>query len=208
MEREILSKYKKQEEKLILSKVIDKIDFCNTRNQIQYTDFLDLSQKQLIDKFLKSQKISNYIFYGGIEDAERTILLIYPNKIRELIDKVDFNKYITVIKIDLPNENRGKYSHRNYLGAIMKLGVKREKIGDIIVNDIGADILVHPEIEKFLLIHLPELTRFSKAKIEKVLLEKIRELKIKNIVKRLSPEVLESINKLGLSVLESYIKNM
>jgi len=42
----------------------------------------------------------------------------------------------------------------------------------------------------------------------KLLLEEKRESKIKNIVKRLSPEVLESINKLGLSVLESYIKNM
>ena len=42
----------------------------------------------------------------------------------------------------------------------------------------------------------------------KLLLEEKRELKIKNIVKRLSPEVLESINKLGLSALESYIKNM
>jgi len=42
----------------------------------------------------------------------------------------------------------------------------------------------------------------------KLLLEEKRESKIKNIVKRLSPEVLESINKLGLSALESYIKNM
>ena len=42
-------------------------------------------------------------------------------------------KYITVIRITLPKiEN---YSHREYLGGIMKLGVDRKKVGDIIVTE-------------------------------------------------------------------------
>ena len=31
------------------------------------------------------------------------------------------------------------YSHRNYSGGIVKLGMKREKVGDILVSDNGAD---------------------------------------------------------------------
>ena len=69
MDRSILNKYKKEEEKLILSKILDKISFCETRNQIQVTDFLDLAQKELILKFLKYQNAENYIFFSGNENA-------------------------------------------------------------------------------------------------------------------------------------------
>ena len=63
----------------------------------------------------------------------------------------------------------------------MMLGLNREKIGDIIVYDKGADIIILPEVEKFLLTNLSELTRFSKAKIEKIKLDEIK--KIENIKK-------------------------
>ena len=69
----------------------------------------------------------------------------------------------------MPNEMNGKYIHKNYLSGLMKLGVKREKIGDIVVADDGADILVKPDILKFLLQNLPELKRFSKSKIKQIM---------------------------------------
>ena len=66
----------------------------------------------------------------------------------------------------------------------MKLGVKREKIGDILVRDDGADIIISNEIEKFLINSLGTLTRFQKAKIEKINLEDINYIeKEKQIIK-------------------------
>ena len=53
--------------------------------------------------------------------------------------------------------------HKTFLGGLIKLGVKREKIGDIIVEDDGADIIVLKEISHFLIMHLQELTRFNNA---------------------------------------------
>ena len=179
MDRNILSKYKKEDEKLILSKVMDKINFCETRNRIQVTDFLDLGQKQLICNFLNSQKVNNYIFYGGFEEAERVLVVFYPEKLEELIQNISFNEYIKVIRITLPNENKGKYTHQNYLGALMKLGLKREKIGDILVDENGADIIIKEDILKFLVTNLPQLTRFQKAKIEEIKLEELRKAIIK-----------------------------
>ena len=61
-----LNKYKKPEDKLILSKVLDKINFCETKKQIQVTDFLDLAQQDLITKFMKTLKKENYIFFGRL----------------------------------------------------------------------------------------------------------------------------------------------
>lgn len=74
---------------------------------------------------------------------------------------------------------RGEYTHKNYLGGIMKLGISREKIGDILVDDNGADILVMPEMLKFLITGIPSLTRFSKSKIEQIELQNLRKIEIK-----------------------------
>lgn len=174
MDRSVLNKYKKEDEKLVLSKVVDKISFCETKNKIQVTDFLDLGQKQLIYNFLNNQKVKNYIFYGGFKEAERVLAVFYPEKLENLIQNMNFNEYIKVIRITLPNENKGKYTHQNYLGALMKLGLKREKIGDILVDENGADIIIKEDILKFLITNLPQLTRFQKSKIEEIKLEELR----------------------------------
>lgn len=181
MDKSILNQYKKPEEKLTLSKVIDKIEFCKMRNQVQVTHFLDLAQQQLISKFLNSQKQKNYILFGGFEAAERAIYFFYPNKLETLVkeEKLNFNEWIKVIRITLPNETQGQYEHRNYLGALMKLGIKREMIGDILVDEKGADILVYYDSLSFLLTNLPSLTRFQKAIIEEIPLAEIKKLKIK-----------------------------
>ena len=71
------------------------------------------------------------------------------------------------------------YSHRNYLGGIIKLGMKREKVGDILVSDDGADILVKNETSEVLKQNLGTLTRFENAKIEIVELDNLREQEIK-----------------------------
>lgn len=179
MDRGVLSKYKKEDEKLVLSKIMDKLNFCETRNKIQVTDFFDFGQKQLVYNFLNSQKFKNYMFYGGFEEAERVIAVFYPEKLEELIQNIDFNEYIKAIRITLPNENKGKYIHQNYLGALMKLGLNREKIGDILVDENGADVIIKEDILKFLVINLPELTRFQKSKIEEIRLEELRKAIIK-----------------------------
>lgn len=71
-----------------------------------------------------------------------------------------------LIRIKLPNDLKGKYQHKNYLGAIMKTGIKREKVGDILTREDGADIIVQADIAEYLSDELSKLTRFSKSKIE------------------------------------------
>lgn len=179
MDRSIINKYKNEKDRLLISKLIDKIRFCETKNKIQTTDFLDEREQKLLENFLKAQKIYNYFFTGGLEEAERKILIIYPEKLTDIIPNVNLNEYINSIRIMLPNEMQGKYAHKNYLGGLMKLGISREKIGDILVDNEGADILVMPEMLKFLITNIPSLTRFSKSKIEQIELESLRKIEIK-----------------------------
>ena len=86
---------------------------------------------------------------------------------------------LCAIRISLPNELYGTYTHKNYLGMIMKLGVVREKIGDILVKESGADVIVMPEIVKYLLTNLSELTRLRKADIKEIQINELEKVEIK-----------------------------
>ena len=177
--QKILSDYKKQEDKILLAQILDKIEFSKQREKLEYTDFLDMYQVSLVKSFMKKIDFENYILYGGFENSERNVLIIYPDKYNLNMIEKNYSKIIKVIRITLNDEEIGKYSHRNYLGGIVKLGMKREKVGDILVSDDGADILVKEETAETLKQELGTLTRFENARIEIVELENVREQEIK-----------------------------
>lgn len=166
--QEILNKYEKEEDKLLIAKLLDKIEFVETKNSVEYTDFLDMHQKSILEKVLKTIKYKNYVIYGGYENAERTLIILYPEKLETVFenDYFDYNNILQIYRISLPNEMKDKYTHRDYLGAIIKIGVKREKVGDILVSTGGADLIVIKDIIEYLNISLRELTRFSKSEFE------------------------------------------
>lgn len=175
----ILDEYKKQEDKILLSQILDKIDFSQKRNRIENSDFLDMYQVALVKNFLRKTQNNSYILYGGFENAERQIAIFYPESYSEEMVQKNYNKIFKIIRITLPEEDKGKYSHRNYLGGIVKLGIKREKVGDILVSDEGADIIVKEEIAESLKHELGTLTRFENAKIEIEEIQNIRKQEIK-----------------------------
>lgn len=176
--QQLLKEYRKQEDKMCLSQVLDKIEFSRTREKIEYTDFLDMYQVSLVENFLRKMKFENYQLYGGYEEAERKILMIYPEKYDKKMIEKNYNKMIKIVRIQLPEEEQGKYSHRNYLGGIVKLGLKREKVGDIIVYEQGADIIVLEDFANILKQQLPSLTRFENSHVT---IEEIPQLRQKEV---------------------------
>ena len=185
---------------MLVSKLIDKIEQVIKTNKIAYTDFLNLYEKNIALKILQKENI-NYIFYGGYEGAEREICVIYPKKFNNEIAINNSKKEIKIIRILLPNMLKGKYMHKDYLGGLMKLGIKREKIGDIIVIDDGADILAKNEMITYIENEIKNLTRFSKSKIT---IEDIEEL---NIVEKEMKEFEIIVSSLRLDCIISELAN-
>lgn len=163
--QELLKHYETAEDKLLIAKLLDKIKERDQKNRIVTTDFLNLHEEMICEELLKKQKTENYVFYGGYEEAERKILILYPDKLEEEYIKKHGESWLMLLRVALPKYQEA-YSHREYLGGIMKLGLKREKIGDILVLEDGADIIVQKEIAIFLKQELEKLTRFHKANME------------------------------------------
>lgn len=172
---DILSKITNDEDRFLVAKLLDKIEFIAKRNSVEYTDFLDIRQSKMLEKVMKELKLNNYLLYGGYSEAERNVLVIFPAKLEDVFKQgqFDYNSIVEVIRIKLPNELKGMYSHRDYLGAVIKIGMKREKVGDIITNNNGADLIVLKESTKYILEGLKGLTRFSKSEFEEVKIEEL-----------------------------------
>ena len=136
----------------------------------------------------KELKFNNYLLYGGYSEAERNVLVIFPAKLEDVFKQgqFDYNSIVEVIRIKLPNELKGMYSHRDYLGAVIKIGMKREKVGDIITNNNGADLIVLEESTKYILegnqkMLMKNLHDYNEMKSEKIKREKFNP---ENIFKR------------------------
>lgn len=166
-----MQKFETDDDKILIAKILDKQKFCESKNRITYSDFLNEKEKTFIKKNLK---LENYFFYGVNDNADREILVFYPDKLNEELARNALENIISVIRITLPNELENEYEHRNYLSALMKIGVAREKIGDILVCSNGADIVVFNINKEYIIQSLEQLTRFRKAKIEEILLQQIR----------------------------------
>lgn len=167
-----IEKYKNEEERLLVSKLFDKIMLAEKQNKIQITDFLSPIELTLLKDTLNKIGFKNFKVFGGTKDSQRNVIIIFPKKMENIFkeDKFNYNSICKCIRISGCSEN---YEHKIYLGGCMKLGVKREKIGDIVVFENGADILVSEDVVKFLVNNLNELTRFKKCKIEVINLEDI-----------------------------------
>lgn len=199
------------EERLLIAKLTDKIKECKTKNKIVNTEFLNMHQKNIVQKELNRLKERNYIFFGGYEDAHSEVLVIYPSKFTEEIISNNLENIIKVIRIKLPKELVGKYEHRNYLSAVMMQGLERERIGDIIVHDDEAYIIVLKENAEYLKNSLQNLTRFRKSIIEtidytdiKIKPQEFEEFNIKVASNRIDAMVAEIV-KTSRSKAEQYI---
>lgn len=114
---------------------------CLNKNIQAYSKFLNISEQQLVITHLKNV---NYKLDGGYDSAERKILIFHP----DYDVKANNISLIRVYKSKLDN-----LAHKDYLGSLMALNIKRECIGDIILNDTGADIFVLNDILEFVLLN-------------------------------------------------------
>ena len=110
---EILKQFNKTEDKLCIAKILDKIKFVRTKNQIQVTDFLDSYQQSIVEKLLSNFSEQQGILYGGYEEAERKVLFLFPTKLESIFQKdknqnIVIKKTIKVVSIVLPPEKYQK----------------------------------------------------------------------------------------------------
>lgn len=130
-----------EEKDYFLAHLKDLANKASKESIITSSQFLSLSEQSIFLKEFPSFKKSidsdiEIILDGGNkEDSDRKIIFFKPSFYSE-DNFLEFkNETITLLYVSPKNEKFGEnLTHRDVLGALMNLGIKRETIGDIIVN--------------------------------------------------------------------------
>ncbi len=129
------------DDKNLISNLYEKFQLSyKTGKTIYCNDFYTPNIWRKLEKYQVELGIK-VINFGLFEEAERRMIAFSKDE--------DLNFPIKVVCI----RNKSKFSilrHKDYLGAIMSLGIKREKIGDIVVNENCCFLPICSEISDYI----------------------------------------------------------
>lgn len=149
-----------REQHIVMRKIIDKAEAVLKYHETAYTDFLDPYQRELAASILNRLDVS-YYGEGGLLDAERKSIIIFPDYMTKETIKESLDEYpIKAIKIE-GSFKFNSVSHRDFLGAILGLGIKREVVGDIFIKEDFATVILHGEISDFVMYNLKQIGKES-----------------------------------------------
>ncbi|MDY3034717.1 MAG: YlmH/Sll1252 family protein [Absicoccus sp.] len=108
-----------------IAKVKDNIQLSYVRYQPVVTSFLTPSQAQMLPSIVGKSMI--VYMSGGYAQAQRKVACISPYALED----VDFSVVCLVSKYDARYK---ELKHPDVLGALLHLGIKRDQLGDILVD--------------------------------------------------------------------------
>lgn len=143
MNHYLLNLARNDDEKRLLSRV-DELLQKASQGRTLCSDFLDIRQQELAQAVMDNEASIGWCFEGGYPDAERKRLLIYPDWEDEA------QAGIACLKIKPQAIGPVDLGHRDYLGALLNLGISRTKLGDIVLQNEAAFVFVEPNLSDYI----------------------------------------------------------
>lgn len=182
--------------KLTLAKVEDAVTGVINKQNQGMTSFLDPTTQKKVERYLKGIRDVIYIKFGGYPLSERNLFVFYP----DWMQMDDSPLPLCGISIEW-NDRYYKIGHRDILGSILGLGIKREKVGDIIINSNKCQVVVMNDISPYILSNLIMVGN-APVSVSRIDLEdiKIPELKVKSIRATIPSMRLDCIASSGFGI--------
>lgn len=133
------------EDEILLSHALDQLQLCQRRNIPTHTGFLSPAQWTAVSQLTQQAHGAQLLTLGGYPEAERRRCLFLPDYLAP--ECVESAEYISALRLRWYSAN--SISHRDLLGALMGLGLKREALGDLLVGEQSCDLLLLPELAPF-----------------------------------------------------------
>ncbi|MDF2891796.1 MAG: hypothetical protein K0R80_2163 [Clostridia bacterium] len=146
----VIEKFTDYDDRLLVNKILDAIEYCRKNFTYKATTFLDPRQQKLVEGLLKQEKNIEYDVESGIENSERKLYIIY----HEDYDMDDIEKSYQILEFSWYNKGVKKPSHRDFLGSIIGAGIKREMLGDIILQEDKAYVVCSKEVSEYILYNI------------------------------------------------------
>jgi RNA-binding protein YlmH len=133
------------EEREYIDQVLNWKDYVETHYIPKLTDFLDPREQHILKMLIGEHGEAKYQLFGGSPSVERKRALIFPEYLTANEEEFQINlfeivypaKFITI-------------EHRQVLGTLMSLGLKRGKFGDILIKDSKCQFFAAKEIRDYI----------------------------------------------------------
>ncbi len=134
---------KNKEDGMFLSGIFDNYVRASVSSVPMFSGFMSERKQAMVKEAFSSENNIRLSFFGGFDAAERKILCFSED--------ADVLYPIKVIKADV--KGKAKLAHRDFLGALMSLGIKRDVVGDIITGEDNL-IFVKEEMTDYIITNL------------------------------------------------------
>lgn len=174
------------EERLLLRRVLDQSLGAARKCEPCRTHFLSPRECRLAKQLIAALHHPAHRFDGGYPDAERQVCVFLP----DWMDPEDaLPELYGLAALRAVWYEGDTLSHRDLLGALMGLGIRREMIGDLLVAEHSCDILLLPEVLPYLRENLTQAgrvrLRLSQIPLEVLLVPPIAKKTIRDTVSSL-----------------------
>lgn len=142
--KEALFVHFRREEHPFVERVLDWTYLVAQRGQRYLTPFLDPRQQQIVQMLANRESDLTADADGGYSEAERQRLLLFP--LFDVPEEGDFQ----LAFFRLHFSAKAKVGHREILGSLLALGIKREMVGDLLIQNNSADLVVAAEISDYI----------------------------------------------------------
>ncbi len=132
------------EDKLLLARAQDAIHLCDKNGFAHCIGFLDERQRSVLTAAVHHCSLAQCVFWGGYAEAERTYFAAFPTFL-----PLDYEQ-VPVTALQFSYRDMAQLTHRDFLGTLLSLGVRREAVGDIICNVGHTVVFVADTVATFL----------------------------------------------------------
>lgn len=142
----------RKEEHPFIDQVVKWRDQVKTEYSFKLLDFLDPREQEIVQSIVGTNEEVKCAFWGGYEQAERKRGIIYPEYYIPLDEDFDIGLYL----INYPTKFV-TLEHRQILGSLMGLGLKRSKYGDILMGSSDIQFIITNQIAEYVKLHFNQV---------------------------------------------------
>lgn len=137
-----------------INRFYDILISAKKNKEINITNFLNPKEIEYAKALLNKEVDIDYMISNVPINCEKSIIILWDNNIydKSFIDQFD---YLGLLQIKANSD----LSHRDILGAVLNLGVAREKVGDIFFYNQDIYLVASLAIAKFLNLNLTKIKR-------------------------------------------------
>lgn len=144
------------EEREFIDQVINWKEYVEQSYSPKLTDFLDPREQQILATVIGKHPEVKWELFGGVPGTERKRAYLFPEYMEA--QNEDFQVLLFGIEYAKKFIN---IEHRQVLGSLMSLGLKRGKFGDILIDGDSVQFFAAAEIADYIRLQLESIGRAS-----------------------------------------------